>query len=345
LDSNWGIPLWIDYVSLSSLASTTDTTLNVSSIQHRHFYEGGYCIILYSQDSYEYKKIEAITDTTISLTSGLSAAWASGTAVYPLMVSRLGVNIDNKHLVAGILNIEISAQEMFYSDLNNSASEPSYLEYFDPEDADIYPLYVLSPDHNWIAQRKTKMINKYDDLQYLADQYLYNHWTETGQIHDFVLNLYSREEIYQIENLFKHLKGRCFSFFLPSGTVDLKLSNNVLASSTTLPIENTGFADYYTDSGVPYTTSKYLEIKQSNGTKRYVEISSATNTVLTLTDQLGFEITDYENCIVSIMAEARFMQDEIQVEYLSQTIAKTSFSCRWESGDIVSRYDMNYTPA
>ncbi len=343
--SNWGIPLWIDYTTLTSQAAATQTTINVNTIAYKHFYVGGYCIIITANDTYEYKQISSLTATTITFATGLSGTWAAGTPIYPLMISRIGKSIDNNQKSAGVFSVDITAQEMFYSDRNSYAAvEPEYLQLFDPTGAAIYPLYVFSPDHNWAADRKIKLINKYDDLQYLADQYIYNHWTETGQIHEFNLNLYSCEEIYQLENLFNHLNGRCFNFLLPSGVIDVKLSANALETDTTLSIADTGFADYYTDSGTPYTTAKYIEIRQPNNDRVYCEIQSATNTVLTLTTVIGTAITDYGNCMVSLMAEARFLQDEIAIEYISQTIAKTKFSCKMEHGDLVSRYDMGYTP-
>jgi len=339
-NSNWGVPLWTDYSKLNAQANITSTSISVTTT-NKHFYAGGYCIIMYDKDTYEYKKILSLTASSINFSTGLDATWIANTAVFPLIVTKIGKSIDINYVTSRVFSTNITANELYYSDNNYEAVEPTYFYLHDESSGK--PLYVFSPDHNWISDRKIKISNQYNDLKFLADSYQYNHWTETDAIHSFYLTISNLEDIYQLENFFNHVKGRCHSFFLPSGATDIILSANALSTDSTLSIENTGFADYYTDSGTPYTTSEHIEIISSDGTKIYCKIISATNTQITLNGSIGTAITDYANCKVSLMAEARFMNDELNINYLSQTVAKVQLSCKWQQGDLVERYSMNYT--
>lgn len=88
-----GVPNWVDGTELTAQATAGTATLIVDEHDYREFEEGGFCVLVDSDDPevYEIGRIDELLDTParITLTSNLSSTWASGTEVFPLLPMRI----------------------------------------------------------------------------------------------------------------------------------------------------------------------------------------------------------------------------------------------------------------
>lgn len=84
----WGLPLWMDVTRLASLLSAGETVIPVAAL-HRDYQVGGSLVLMTSPDAFEVCDIEAVTDTTVSVTGPTADEWPAGTMIAPLKFGRL----------------------------------------------------------------------------------------------------------------------------------------------------------------------------------------------------------------------------------------------------------------
>jgi len=316
LHNVWGIPFWQDKTKLTSQALSGSAILNVQSTQNRNFEVGGSCLLYGSENLYEVKIISSFTNTEILLSSNLAITWPIRTEVYPILKGRLKTDIGLDMNTSVLAEMQIEAMEEYDDTVTRQIGDVSGFSFYKG-----YPLFDLEPSWGKVSQT---FIHPYNWNFYLGKGITLSYFNETdfGLKMDHVIK--EKSNIQKYLDFFDGQKGRWGGFWIPSWQFDIKITEPFLATAFQLAIEPMDFPGYWLNTNA----GAHLIIFWPDGSYACDGIIDASSMLLTLDEEIGKAClaSEISHLLVCFLYFARFTQDEIQVEYVTDELAKTSLS-------------------
>lgn len=109
----WGCPLWIYEMQLSQGIGIGQNVLNVHSTEHREMEVDDEVMIWKGYNRWEVGTVQSITDTQITLDSGVAASWSINTKVFPILRSVLQDTLTIAQETLQHLAIQLEFRESF----------------------------------------------------------------------------------------------------------------------------------------------------------------------------------------------------------------------------------------
>lgn len=316
----WGIPFWQDRTYLTSQASENQDTLDVESTEDRNFEVGALCILLASPSFCEVGTIASKTEKQIILEDDLDHTWPAGTDVYPVLKARIKSGQIINLGTSQNLDMEIEASEEYEDSITRHIG--TALE-FPTYPADGYPIFNIEPD--WSNLGEQGFIHPYDYLSFYGKTLSISHYDETEFTLRFGYLQKLRSELQKILDFFDDKMGRWGNLWIPSWQSDIRVTAPFGAGDNQLTIEDIKFGEYWLDE----MAGSHITLLWPDGTRINRQIIGAPSTTeITLDNTVGKACTASElnRLLVSFLLFARFNQDEIEVEYISDEIGRMSLT-------------------
>ena len=318
LHNVWGIPYWQDRTYLAAEAASGQAVLTVGSAEYRNFEVGAQCICLEGTDSYEVGTIESFTADQITLTENLTDTWPINTDVYPILKCRIKTGQKFNALTARLGKISIAAQEEYDEITRYTPNIDDFPTY------KTHPVLNTAPD--WGQPVNTSFLHDYELLSYLGKSYSASHWNETALRFDASYLADGKDEIQSLLDFFDVHKGRWGNFWRPSWVADIVVAEPFTADAIEIEIEEIEYPGYWQDQKAG---SHILMLWPDDGYACRGVVRSSTNTI-SLNYPTGRACTDAQlpQFLVSFLTLCRFTQDEIEAEYVTNSVANINLSCR-----------------
>lgn len=318
LSGIFGVPCWQDLATLSAQANAGTATLGLNEANYRNFEEGGLLALGATPNMYEVKTIETITGDTITLTENLVGTWSAGSEVYPLLKGRVssGAQIGARRRDLG--EIDLMVAEAFDDAPTRHVGDASAFSTFDS-----LPVFDLDGKPDSLKQKFRRPSAL---IQWFGKQLLFDQYDETAIGYQATFERFSKAEIRDVLDFFDAQRGRWGTFYLPSSMQDVEITAAFGATDKILQVTDIDFSSYWDDTNA----GRALIIFWPDGTWKAQEIVSAGAGTIRLNAGLGKSATSDEvpHLMAAFLDRARFDQDEITIEYKTQSIAETELSFR-----------------
>ena len=318
LHNVWGIPYWQDRTALTAEAASGQAVLDVGSTQYRNFEVGAQCILLASKDSFEIGTIQSFTADQITLTANLTNTWPDVTAVYPILKCRIKTGQKFNSLSDRIGKIHIEAQEEYDEITRYSPNIDDFPTYKG------WPIFNIPPD--WGRPVNTSFLHDYELLSFFGKTCSISHWEETAFRFGAGYLADGKAEIQRFLNFFDVHQGRWGVFWRPSWVSDIVITAPFAADAVELTIDPIEYPDYWQNK----KAGSHIMLLWPDDDFVYRGVDLASNDTIVVNPPIGKSCTAKQlpQLLVSFLTLCRFNQDEIEVKYLSDSIANIDLSCR-----------------
>jgi len=299
-------------------------------------------VVLYrDRDTYELASVLVVADSQLTLTAPTTKAWPAGTTFYPYGKARILGNAALKRLSDQVSQGRIAFE-------NYPGERGSYIPW--GFYSNYIPIYeaarptttlgggeILLTPPNWSDGIDTNV----EFVGEAADE-------DTGGIEQFVVEefgtvtrpmrwlLKSRRQIHLFKEFLGRRWGRRQSFYMPSWTSDLIVTNAIAATDTTIVCKNTGagLLLWFAAAVPPYPTdvSRYwvmIRTYAHGDVFRRVGLASTDtlSIVLNIMDELydpaplGFSLLPSDIRVIHFVAAYRFASDEVSLTWYTDGVA------------------------
>ena len=196
---------------------------------------------------------------------------------------------------------------------------------------------VMTANPNWAEPVKQSYVTDVEVLQYLGIGRSWSQQAETALAWEAEFLLESRAEILELRAAYDQVKGRWGRFWCPTWQADVKVTEAIGAADSVLVIENMDYGAHWGTAGYE-VTGRYLRLQFPDGTVAYRRVTAwPTSTSLTLDAAVGQDVAESElgQLLVSFLLFARFDQDELVIEYLTESVAKAALRFRAVAAEAV----------
>jgi len=310
----WSVPYWNDASELTSPAFASQNILPVDT-QHRNFEVGGLCVILSSLDLYEVGEIKSFDATSITLVDNLTSFWGTGVMAYPLLKCTMLPTQDLSYVTDSIANLDIELQEYVDIHITHNVSEiasETYLNY-----------NILAIHTNYESDRSFVFVHEKEITQFLGVPILSSNQNETNIKFTNEYLLEGREEIDEFSSFFDVNKGRWGSFWISSEQRDIIITVPFNSDAITFSIDDIDWGTYWESNK---NTGLYLNFRFPDGVNVQRKIiSEPASGQITIDEIIGISSSSAElnHLTVSFLYLVRFDIDQLEMEYITDSIAKT----------------------
>ena len=319
MGEHWGVPLWADQTPITSTAAGSQSVINVTETDYRHFYVNRKGIVIDQDDwtTYEVFDIDSITSTSITISGTLVSSWAVDDIVMPLYECRISPTQMVSRRVRAFDEFSIQATEEF------EGQNP--FTYTLPTSSGAYTTY--SGYDVFLSKPHTKIDYSFNQPYTLTQFYglgykeTYYDTDQTNMPMKFELIENTKEEIWNWFLFFDNKMGRLETFWIPTWNKDIILTAGFSSTDTTLNMENVDYSTYWE---INTLVGRHLYIQFPDKTYTIRKVDSATNTVITLDSQIGTTVTDYLACYISFLNFSRFDIDELEINYHPNNVTATT---------------------
>lgn len=188
-----------------------------------------------------------------------------------------------------------------------------------------YPTYkyhkVFNTKPNWASVVDVLIERPFEYSVWFGTGYSYSHRNESEIGCTFEFIGFDRSEMSEIVDFFDDRMGRYGSFWWPTWQEDVVVSAAFASGATQITIEDIDYSDDWLGNEL---TGRYLFFRFPDGTEKYRRVTAASGTTLTLDSAIGKAATedDLDSLLVSFLIMGRFDQDELEVEHLSESVAR-----------------------
>jgi hypothetical protein len=229
----FAIPIWWEARGLTSPASIADSTIYVPT-DSADFVVGNLVMIYTSDKIFEAVEITTINPSNLVLSSQLGNAYAAGALVVPMRTAfAKTVPAQSRVVNAGsVIDVDFTTiTATNHADTTGSTLYGSKVLLDDPN------LFDSGINDTW---DRTVKVNDSGSGRVLQTSSKDRSHYRTGKIWDAP----TRAEVWRVRRLLHAFAGSRVSFFMPSFRADLKLSEQIGASSTTLRVLEASYATY-----------------------------------------------------------------------------------------------------
>lgn len=318
LHNVWGIPYWQDRTVLTVEAANGQAVLNVASTQYRNFEIGGQCVLLLDQNSYEIGTIQNFTVDQVTLSANLADTWPVGIEVYPILKCRIRTEQGFNLLSAQVGKIHIEAKEEYDEIIRHIPNIDDFLIY---EDWPVFDVLL-----NWGETVRVSFLHDYEGLSFLGKTCSLFHWDETAFRFDAEYLIFGKAEIQRLLDFFDVHQGRWGKFWYSTEVSDVVITAPFVLGAVELTIEPIEYPSYW----LGQRSGSYIKLLWPDGTFTCHSVVLASADTITIDPAVdkGCTAEQLSYLLVSFLTLCRFSQDEIEMEYLSNSVANTKLSCR-----------------
>ena len=313
----WGIPIWVDETLLSENKAAGTTVFPVDSTEFKKNFEvGAEIAILSSPSVFEILTIDSFTDSSITTTSASTLNWSANATIYPILKGKFKNTQKVENEATSFLETSVELEEE-YDEITRSTPDTAWFDSFKG-----YPILNIPPD--WGTKIETTFLHDYDQLRFLGASTSWTHQEETlfKFKNGFALN--TLEDISKLIDFFDYHKGRWGVFWRPSWIDDLLLTTTFSASASVITIQDIEYADFWED----FETGDWLMLLWPDNSYVIKGVSRVSGNQITLNRSIGKECTesDLPNMLICFLSFCRFAQDEIEIQYVSNSFSDIEFT-------------------
>ena len=313
----WGIPIWVDETLLSENKAAGTTVFPVDSTEFKKNFEvGAEIAILSSPSVFEILTIDSFTDSSITTTSASTLNWSANATIYPILKGKFKNTQKVENEATSFLETSVELEEE-YDEITRATPDTAWFDSFKG-----YPILNIPPD--WGTKIETTFLHDYDQLRFLGASTSWTHQEETlfKFKNGFALN--TLEDISKLIDFFDYHKGRWGVFWRPSWIDDLLLTTTFSASASVITIQDIEYADFWED----FDTGNWLMLLWPDNSYVIKGVSRVSGNQITLNRSIGKECTesDLPNMLICFLSFCRFAQDEIEIQYVSNSFSDIEFT-------------------
>lgn len=331
--TDWNMPLWWDYARLTAAASGSATTLFMDTT-YSEFEAGGLAFVQGpDHETFDVVEIVSVAADRLNLVApGTSRAWAAGTRVYPMRQAQL---TDQPSLTRHNDNVATYSVSWVTTEKNvyqAVAPTETYLG---------YKVYREAPNETGaLSVQWSRMLVTADNgfgLPYRVDTANYGF---ARQQHEFFIN--GRQEHVDFRKLLYWLRGRVRPVWVPTFSIDMRLTAPVTSLSSSLTIEKVGVAAYVhfgIDPDHPeyqYPGRRHIMLHLRDGSAVFAIMNNAVDNIdgtetITLSAPVGVNIDPADIKRVSFIALMRLDQDRVEINHLTDAAGVAQSVVSWVS--------------
>tara|TARA_R110000822_G_scaffold120633_6_gene254170 strand:- start:4827 stop:6545 length:1719 start_codon:yes stop_codon:yes gene_type:complete len=307
----FGVPNWIEETTLTNGESSGVSVVTVGDTTFRDFREGGLCVILTDQATFDVLEIAVggITSTTLTFTSITINTYAAGTTVFPLSPSRASANIPGARW-----SVNLQEQKIAFEPVDNE------LDIADLTAFSSYNSKLLLDNGNSVRGGRVghgfnMKLNKIDGGAGLTFQD--TPWDRHKRRHNFSLRAEGLQAIWEMRRMIHAIKGRFVSFYVPRDSDDLVPVANLLSASDALDVTNVGYAQFVRNR----QPKNVIRVNFVNGDPPLLREILSSATISTTVEQLTVDtnwpstITPAEISRIEFVEKLRFDTDDLVINY------------------------------
>ena len=312
-----GLPVWNTPTSLTSATTVGQTSINVGTTSFADYRVGGLAVIIQDDTTYDAVEITAIGANSLTFASPLTNAYASGTSVYPLRTAIAEGRMQIRRYVADGAELGIR-----FTTIDNDVDLASTAAFGTLNSK------VLLDDNNFVdstldetLERRLTVIDNNTGVPVQRTS-----WDHSKKSSGKTFFSRTFQRTWEVRQLLHALKGRQVSFYMPNRSKDLTAVVAPSSGSSTLTVENTGYAKYV-QSRAP---RNLIRVNLTDGTQIVRTVSSAselspTQEQLTLNTTWSASIPLNTIDRIEILELVRIDSDDIELVHSNSTEAEISF--------------------
>lgn len=309
----FALPVWPEQSSLTAPVAAGGVVLNCDTA-NRSFAVGGLVAVFKDSATVEIREIEALTASSITVTSGLMAEWPAGSKVFPALVSALNQSVSGTRQTDNLMEFPVRfAAEPSTAPAN--ATGTAAATYQGAE------LYLERP--NWAGGLSVEWVS--DHLVQDAGSNKFSLMARAGfsqfsRSHSWTLKGIS--EVAGFRGWLARRGGRAVPVYMPSDADDFTLVADVASSNTAIDCKQN---DYENQAGA-HPARRDILIQFRDGTYLVRRISSATTgengvTRLVFTESMGRNFTPADVKRISFLSLYRLGSDATTISWLTRGVA------------------------
>jgi len=226
-------PAWHEPSFVASPVSIGDSTVTVDSTDYASFHVGGYAIVFQDEGVYDALEIQSMTSTTLTFTSTTAFAYANNTQVMPLMLAYVqsAVAAQKNLLNTQTFNLRLTVPAIDEDIADASAfGTRGGLTFLDE------PNMVESGALSEVLEQKRLVIDNTTGLYGFFSQWQQN---KRRSVKGFKTN--TRQELWELRQLFHYLKGQQVAFYIPTFSKDIVPNQKLLNAGTGITMDFIGY--------------------------------------------------------------------------------------------------------
>lgn len=229
----FAVPLWFEAERTTAGITSGDLTVNIDTTRGR--FAAGQLVFIYADDqTYEAIEVESLTDTSVTLVTGVVGNYPSQTIVTPVMVA-YAKTVPNSSRIPNVM----TQHTVEFTEI-----EPTKTA--DAMGASVYDGQILMDDCNLSVSGEA---DGWDRPVTVLD-------SGSGRVLQFsrmdysrfrtrkVWRVFSQEDIWRIRRLLHYLNGSRDTFFLPSFRADFTVTATIGPASASMRVVNTGYSKF-----------------------------------------------------------------------------------------------------
>lgn len=316
----FGVPVWIEPSFLTAAATAGQTSISVDDTTLADFRAGGLAIIYADEDDFDALEVSSLGSTTINFNTPLLRNFPVGTRVMPLRTAVVASTVRERKHAVNLAEFELTMQVLDNIDLSDASAWPTFSG------------KVILSDPNAIQQTADGDIDR--RIVVLDSQTgkfgQVSPWDRArhGTPKTFITT--SRQGLWNVRSLLHALRGQQVSFYLPTFSKDVNLSQTYLSGGSALTIFNVGYTRFVRQRAPKVN----IRIHLTNGTTfdRTVTNSAEvdeTEEQLTISSPIGQDIAPEDVNRIEFIEKVRIATDDIIIEHANANgTARIGFPAR-----------------
>lgn len=317
----YGVPLWPERSRLTASAAIGASVLQCPTA-NRTFVAGRSALLLADDLTWEVAEIASVGASSVTLTTPVARAWGSGSALYPLLISRLEASTTVNRLTDAHVDVALR----FHG--SPADIDPRIPTIAAPATYQGYELYLRGT--NWKNVVPFNLQSDYGLVDPQVGVYSVNRHADAPSLdkrHEWILKTADDQTAFR--GWLGRRKGRAVPVWMPSGISDFTLAATTNLLSPQISVENNQF-DLY---GLNLPQRQHIFIRLRNGTTLARKILDATpgagNTVtLTLDSTLGIVIAPADVKMISFLGLWRLASDAIVIGHETDSVSVVEATLR-----------------
>lgn len=315
------LPVWHDKATLTSLSSAGATVLSLDT-QYTDFQNCPVAVLMTNEYDYELVEIQSFTDSSLTLTLGLSRLWPAGSVIYPCKKVRVETQLSGERHADRAFKGRMRFQSLEKNDSNSEIVLNTYLDNLVLEDE---PNEAGGVGYQY--NRKEYLLDTKLGLQLLSDVAPF-----VNQNHSWFAK--GRQKAWRLRGLLYALQGKRRPIWVPSFFSDFELAADAADDAVTLTVRRCG----YSDTGGPFTHRDHIVIHLRGGTRLYRKIVDAAIVgdeglyeEIGLSEPTGVAFTPDEVLRISFITLCRLDQDMIELVHHTDSTGLTTANLVWRT--------------
>lgn len=304
-----GVPVWWEDTFVSSNVSVGDLTFNVDETAYRDFRVGGFVVLFTSQAIFDVLVITVITATTITVNSPSTNVYLPGTRVMPISITNAEQRAGGQRWRVGL-----RSQAIKFRSIDNNVDHAD-LTPFSSYKSKLFLDNGNSALSGTVSQTHGQNFTVIDGVS--GEPEVTSPWDRNKLKRTFTLRASGRQAVWEMRGLIYALRGKQVSFWVPTDTEDLAVTQDLLSASNLMSVTNVGYAQFVRERK-PKSDIRVNFVDGSTPLLREITASSSpsvTEDQLTVDTNWPSTITPAEISRVEYVEKVRLDTDKVRIRY------------------------------